>query len=470
MSQTAVANTHRATLGSLTVLPLLHPQGCRGYVVADPASRQALAIDIHLDLVEDAAAAVQQNGWKLPYVVDTHTHADHPSGSAALAARMNSTRIAHHKANHRGVSRHPADGDVLHLGDQVVTVRHAPGHTPDHLVLLIDGAVFAGDTLLIGGMARTDFLGGDAGQLFDSLQRVLGSLPDATVLYPGHDYEGRVRSTLGQERQQNPWLLLGDRETFVRQLRANPPPRPANMDDLLRLNREGQDIPTSIPAAEAMRLVAAGGQGSVIDVRTGAEFDGEHIAGSRLLPLDQLAQSADQVRATPAPRLLLCRTGSRATMARDTLQRLHIGGLTVIEGGIEAYKAAGGQVERGQGVISLERQVRIAAGLIVLAGVLLANVVHPGFVWLSGFVGAGLVFAGITDWCGMGLLIARAPWNRRSNRASSGIASACAASAPSACAASAPAPASCAASGCAAPVPTTDAAPACALPKRPQSS
>jgi rhodanese-related sulfurtransferase len=242
------------------------------------------------------------------------------------------------------------------------------------------------------------------------------------------------------------------------------------MDDLLRLNREGQDIPTSISAAEAMRLVAAGGQGSVIDVRTGAEFDGEHIAGSRLLPLDQLAQSADQVRATPAPRLLLCRTGSRATMARDTLQRLHIGGLTVIEGGIEAYKAAGGQVERGQGVISLERQVRIAAGLIVLAGVLLANVVHPGFVWLSGFVGAGLVFAGITDWCGMGLLIARAPWNRRSNRASSGIASACAASAPSACAASAPAPASCAASGCAAPVPTTDAAPACALPKRPQSS
>jgi len=460
MSQTAIANEHRATLGSLTVLPLLHPQGCRGYLVADPTSKQALAIDIHLDLVEDAAAAVQQNGWKLPYIVDTHTHADHPSGSAALAARMGSTRIAHEKANHRGVSRHPADGDTLHLGDQVVTVRHAPGHTPDHLVLLIEGAVFAGDTLLIGGMARTDFLGGDAGQLFDSLQRVLGTLPDATVLYPGHDYQGRVRSTLGQERKQNPWLLLGDRETFVRQLRANPPPRPANMDDLLRLNREGKDIPTSIAAAEAMRLVAAGGEGSVIDVRTGAEYDSEHIAGSRLLPLDQLSQFADQVRATPAPRLILCRTGSRAAMARETLERLHIGGLTVIDGGIEAYKAAGGKVERGQGVISLERQVRIAAGLMVLTGALLATFVHPGFVWLSGFVGAGLIFAGITDWCGMGLLIARAPWNRRSKSAGNAIPSACAASVPSACAAAAPA-------ACAAPAPAPGTAQACTLPKRP---
>jgi glyoxylase-like metal-dependent hydrolase (beta-lactamase superfamily II) len=442
MTQTiAPTDARLARIGELTVLPLLHPQGCRGYLVADPASRQALAIDIHLDLVEDAAAAVREHDWTLLFVVDTHTHADHPSGSAALAARQRSTRIAHAKANHRGVSRHPADGEVLRLGSQPVTVRHAPGHTPDHLVLLIDGAVFAGDTLLIGGVARTDFLGGDAGQLYDSLRRVYDPLPDATILFPGHDYQGRVRSTLGQERQQNAWLRLRDRDEFAQKLRANPPPRPANMDDLLRLNREGVDIAPVIAAAEAMQLVAAGGGGSIVDVRTGAEYDGEHIAGSRLVPLDQLAERADEVRATPAPRLLLCRTGSRAAMAREALERLHIGGLSVIEGGIEAYKAAGGKVERGQGVLSLERQVRIAAGAIVLTGVLLAWFVHPGFVWLSGFVGAGLVFAGITDWCGMGLLLAKAPWNQRRAGAAAGVPSACAASAPAACAAS----------GCAAP-------------------
>lgn len=447
MPTTTTPQAHQATLGALTVLPLLHPQGCRGYLVADPTSRQAMAIDVHLDLVEAFATAIQQNGFTLPYVVDTHTHADHPSGAAELASRCRSTRIAHEKANHTGVSRHPADGDRLHLGDRTVTVRHAPGHTPDHLVLLIDGAVFSGDSLLIGGVARTDFLGGDAGQLFDTLRTVFGPLPDQTVLYPGHDYEGRVRSTLGDERQHNAWLRLRDRAEFARQLAANPPPRPANMDDLLRLNREGKAVPRTIAAAAAVELVAAGGQGSVIDVRTAAEYDGEHIAGSRLLPLDQIAQLADQVRSTPAPRLLLCRTGSRASMARDTLERLHIGGLSVIDGGIEAYAGAGGKVERGQGVISLERQVRIGAGLIVLAGALLANFVHPAFVWLAGFVGAGLVFAGVTDWCGMGLLIARAPWNRRSRSAGGGVASACAASAPAACAAS----------GCAAPAPAPKA-------------
>jgi glyoxylase-like metal-dependent hydrolase (beta-lactamase superfamily II) len=108
-----------------------------------------------------------------------------------------------------------------------VTVRHAPGHTPDHLVLLSDGALFSGDTLLIGSVARTDFLGGDAGQLFDSLHRVTDDLPDETVVYPGHDYQGRTQTTLAEERTSNPWLGM-QREEFVRQLTANPPPQPAS--------------------------------------------------------------------------------------------------------------------------------------------------------------------------------------------------------------------------------------------------
>lgn len=440
------------TVGAFLILALQHPQGCRGYLVADPASRQAVAIDVHLDFVDDAAEALRRNAWTLPWIVDTHTHADHPSGSAALAARCGGTRVAHEKAGHRGVGRHPADGETLSLGAQAVTVRHAPGHTPDHIVLLTDRAAFAGDTMLIGGVARTDFLGGDAGQLFDSLQRVFGPLPDDTVVFPGHDYEGRSRSTLGEERRSNPWLRMTDREEFARQLRLNPPPRPANMDDLLRLNREGVGIPDVVSAADAIRFVAAGGAGSVIDVRTGAEFDGEHITGSRLVPLDQLEARADEIRATPAPRLLLCRTGARAAMAREQLERLHVGGLRVIRGGIDAYTAAGGPVERGAGVISLERQVRIAAGSLVLAGVILSQFVAPGFVWIAGFVGAGLVFAGSTDWCGMGMLIARAPWNQRSRSASGGAPSACAASAPSACAASRP-------SACAAPAPTPNTSP-----------
>jgi len=421
---------------TLTVVPIPHPQGCRTYLIADPTSKQALALDVHLDLTDEVAARVRDEGWTLPYVVDTHTHADHPSGSSGLAARFSSTRIAHAEARHAGVKRHPADGERLHLGDRPVTVRHAPGHTPDHLVLLVEGALFSGDTLLIGSVARTDFLGGDAGQLFDSLHRVTGDLPGETVVYPGHDYRGRTSTTLAEERASNPWLAM-EREEFVRRLRANPPPRPANMDDLLRLNREGVDIPETISAAEAARVVEAGGETSVIDVRTGIEYETEHVPGSRWIPLDQLAARVDEVRATPAPRLLLCRTGSRAAMARTTLRGLNVAGLVVVEGGIESYSAVGGETEKGRAGISLERQVRIGAGSLMLASVALGAFVHPAFLLLGAFVGAGQMVAGLTDWCGMGLLLAKAPWNRR---APSSVAAAggCAADVPAACAASAP--------------------------------
>jgi len=428
-------------VGALTVVSLPHPQGCRTYLLVDPTSRQAMAVDVHLDFVEDVVALVAKHEWSLPYVVDTHTHADHPSGSADLGKRMSSTRIAHEKSQHEGVRRHPADGDVLHLGDVVVTVMHAPGHTLDHMVLRTDAAVFAGDTLLIGGVARTDFLGGDAGQLFDSLRRVFDGLPDDTIVYPGHDYAGRSTTTIGVERRTNPWLQMKDRAYFVAQLTANQPPRPANMDDLLRLNREGVDIPASISAAEAAKLVAAGAGGSVIDVRTRIEFDGEHVEGSRLITLDQLTDRADEVRATPAPRLLLCRSGSRAEMGRQVLSRMNIKGLTVVTGGIEAFRAAGGVTQQGKAVMSLERQVRVAAGGLVVLGVVLGFLLHPALFVLSAFVGTGLVFAGVTNWCGMGLLIAKAPWNR-SRSANSGSASACAAAPPSCSAAP---PASCSA-------------------------
>ncbi|MHC5063133.1 MAG: rhodanese-like domain-containing protein [Planctomycetota bacterium] len=430
--------TKPEAVGTLIVVPFTHPQGCRSYLLADLESKQALAIDVHLDLVEELSKHLQTEGWTLPYVLDTHTHADHPSGSAALAARFRSTRIAHPLAEHLGVTRHPEHGDTLHLGDQVVRLLHVPGHTPDHMVLVTDGALFSGDSLFIGGVARTDFLGAEAGQLYDSLQELLADLPDDTILYPGHDYEGRIQSTLGEEKRSNPWLAMQDRADFVRHLKANPPPRPANMDSLLRLNREGVEIPDTVSAAQAVEHVQAGGATSVIDVRTGVEFDGEHLPGSRLVPLDQLGKRVEEVLATPAPRLLMCKSGSRAAMARKTLAELQVSGLSVVEGGIEAFVKAGGETVKGAARMSLERQVRIGAGSLVLLGVLLGTFVHGGFLLLAGFVGAGSVFAGITDWCGMGLLLARMPWNRRAPVDSGGGGGGCAAMPPPACAAGAP--------------------------------
>ncbi|MSR63392.1 MAG: MBL fold metallo-hydrolase [Planctomycetes bacterium] len=424
----------------LLVVPFPHPQGCRSYLAADVGTKRALAIDPHLDLVGELEARVRREGWTLDYVLDTHTHADHPSGSAELARRLSSVRLAHELAHHRGVARHPRDGEELALGRLKARVLHAPGHTPDHLVLALEGVLFAGDTLFIGGVARTDFLGGDAGQLFDTLQRLTKLLPGETVLYPGHDYAGRERSTLAEELRTNPWLALREREAFARELTKGAPPRPANMDDLLRLNREGTPIPAALPAGELVARLSSGGASSVIDVRTGAEYESEHVEGSRWIPLDELARRADEVRATPAPRLLLCRTGARASSARDTLAALGLGGLTVIEGGLEALSAAGLTTVRGRAHMSLERQVRIVAGSLVLTGVALGALVHPALYGLSAFIGAGLVFAGVTDWCGMGLVLARMPWNRAHGPIASASKGGCAATAPpGGCSASAPA-------------------------------
>ena len=173
--------------------------------------------------------------------------------------------------------------------------------------------------------------------------------------------------------------------------------------------------PTITPGELARELAAAPGR-TVLDVRTPGEFAEVHAVPARSLPLPDVSPAtlAAVGHTDPAaPVYLLCQTGRRAVAAADKLAAAGFRQTVVVTGGTEAWIAAGLPVVRGTAkAISLERQVRIAAGGLVLTGVLLSYFVHPGFLWLSGFVGAGLLFAGLTDFCGMGLLLARAPWNR----------------------------------------------------------
>jgi rhodanese-related sulfurtransferase len=153
----------------------------------------------------------------------------------------------------------------------------------------------------------------------------------------------------------------------------------------------------------------------LLDVRSPAEFRCGHVRGATNLPLEAVtAAKVGQLRGENATRriVLLCASGKRATVAAERLsgQSLQI---LVVTGGTFACAQGGQPLDKtSNGVISIERQVRIAAGTLVFGGVMLGTFVHPGFYGLSGFIGAGLVFAGVTDWCGMGLLLARAPWNR----------------------------------------------------------
>jgi len=175
---------------------------------------------------------------------------------------------------------------------------------------------------------------------------------------------------------------------------------------------KGKTMNTITPTQLADLLNKGGSKIELIDVRTPVEFREVHIAQARNVPLDQLdANALRQSRSGEAPLYVVCRSGSRGQMACEKLLAAGHANIVNIEGGTQAWLEAGFPVVRGQKAISLERQVRIAAGALVVLGSAL-TLLHPAFIALPAFVGAGLMFAGITDTCGMGMLLARMPWNQ----------------------------------------------------------
>ena len=177
---------------------------------------------------------------------------------------------------------------------------------------------------------------------------------------------------------------------------------------------------SNITVLELQNLISKDAKTTLLDVRTPAEFESAHIDGSINIPLNQL-DPAGFLKNNNHPNerkiYLLCQRGARAQHAAKLFENKSLGNAVVVDGGVSAWIEAGYKVIEGKTrVISLERQVRIAAGSLVLLGVLFSIFVHPAFIWLSAVVGAGLINAGITDWCGMGLLLARLPWNQNSKK------------------------------------------------------
>jgi rhodanese-related sulfurtransferase len=172
----------------------------------------------------------------------------------------------------------------------------------------------------------------------------------------------------------------------------------------------------TMSAQEFAQARANGSAKVLIDVRTEAEYGACHVDGAALFPLQDLSVAKILLAAEEAdaggPIYVLCKAGGRAKQAASKIAPETLRNVIVVEGGTDACVEAGMPVNRGKEVMSLERQVRITAGSLVFAGALLGWQVDPAFYGLSAFVGAGLVFAGVTDTCAMGMLIARMPWNK----------------------------------------------------------
>lgn len=206
------------------------------YLLADEETREAIIVDPVLERVDEYVSLLNELGLTLTCALDTHVHADHVTGAGALRKR---TGCNTGLSAHAGVGCADLllrEGAGIHAGAITLRVLETPGHTPTCLSYVTDGMVFTGDALLIGKCGRTDFQGGDAGQLYDSITQKLFALPDDTVVYPGHDYEGRTHSTIGEEKRNNPRLQL-DRDAFVRFMNELNLPEPRRMKEAVPANR-----------------------------------------------------------------------------------------------------------------------------------------------------------------------------------------------------------------------------------------
>lgn len=211
---------------------------CRSYLIADPQTREAVLVDPIRGHVDEYIDLLMQRRYKLRYTIETHTHADHLSGSVRLKDLTGARMLMHANSPAPCVDRALSDGDTIEVGALKIDVRATPGHTHDAMCLLLPGRVLTGDTLLIGGVGRTDLPTGNSTALFESLQRLVAALPDDTLVLPAHDYEGRQASTVGREKANNPGLQPRSAKEFSELMatRLEGVPPPANLREALNTN------------------------------------------------------------------------------------------------------------------------------------------------------------------------------------------------------------------------------------------
>ena len=326
------------------------------YLLADPGTREAVLIDPVLEQVDRDIALLDRLGLTLRYTLETHVHADHVSGGGRLRQRLGSQTVMHTSGGAACADRLVDDGDVVQVGAVRIEARYTPGHTSGCTSYFVGDRVFTGDAMLIDGCGRTDFQQGDPGTLYDSIHRQLFSLPDDTLMFPGHDYKGHICSTIGWEKAHNKRLGGGrSRDAFIEimnNLNLAQPKRiaeavPANLrcglpDDAkvaleaLGTDRGGyRDLAPTVAQSWLSRVHA-------VDVREVHERTGPlgHIDGTALAPLATvMAVAAGWDRA--APILLICRSGGRSGRAAAALAAAGFQAVYNLDGGMIGWNDAG---------------------------------------------------------------------------------------------------------------------------------
>ncbi|HEX5503282.1 MAG TPA: MBL fold metallo-hydrolase, partial [Thermomicrobiales bacterium] len=340
--------------------------GCASYLIASRESQEAAVIDPALE-TEQYEALLQERGFRLRLVIDTHVHADHVSGARALAAAHGADLCLHESARVTYPFRPLADGEELALGQLRLRVLHTPGHRPELISILVvnpprspePSMVLTGDSLLVGDVGRPDFGGGDAADQYGSLTRLL-RLPDWVAVFPGH-FEGpcgkgmcgRPSTTIGFERLFNPLARL-DRAPFIATLTDGVPARPLNMVAIEATNRGVADAQwamlTSSPAVAEVTIADVADRAPdtlVLDVREPEEYASGHVPGAANLPQAELATRLDELP-RDRPIQVICQTGRRSMRSAQFLKQRGYDAVVNVGGGTAAWQASDRPLEQGE--------------------------------------------------------------------------------------------------------------------------
>ena len=331
------------------------------YLVASRRGGEALIIDPVLEKVDRYLQLVRELDLRLVKAVDTHLHADHITGLGALRDRTRCITVMGEQSGVDVVSMRVSDGDTLRIEGVGLDVIYTPGHTDDSYSFHMGDRVFTGDTLLIRGTGRTDFQNGDPRAQYESIFNRLLRLPEETLVFPAHDYKGDTVSTIGEEKAFNPRLQVGSADEYAALMNGLNLPNPKMMDVAVPANmRQGLHQEEVARRGWAVTAEAAGkallGRRDValVDLRERGERQrhGE-IPGALHVPYQDLQEGIrpggvlhELAAATGRRLVFFCAFGERSAMAVRAAQDAGLGSACHIQGGMDAWKKAGGPVAR----------------------------------------------------------------------------------------------------------------------------
>lgn len=376
---TAKSNTpHRRRIMKVEQIRSNDGTGTLSYLAIDKTTNAAVIIDPNIEDVELTARMIREANVRLTHIFDTHTHADHISGAAELQKMFGANIVMHENTKYKWkiidqgdkfgigdtlrantqmpIDVYVHDGYEIIIGTMKVRALFTPGHTDNHIALLLGENIFTGDLLLIGQAGRSDLPGGNAEEHYDSLMNKILPLPDTIKMYPGHDYENNVFSLLGEEKKNNPFLKRRTKAGYLRFVQDFFPPLAeasatgGKMTLQCGAQRVAQptDAFTNISPQKLREKLSSESDLIVLDVREPMELiTTGAIEGVQNISVRLLKSRANELPTEKSKVIVtVCASGARSMEAAYLLQQLGYTNVMNLTGGTSAWIQSGFPVIR----------------------------------------------------------------------------------------------------------------------------